>query len=269
MLGIYALPTGDNVVKFDDARRTLGPISTSGEVKSAEGFFQGVANTPTAIFAVSRGDEAGGWLSRAFLLDTTGKAADLKPLVNTSAVTHVGGPMALAVSNAELVVGEAGAFDTPHDSAISFYSPRDKGRLLLSVPTGLNDIVGLAYSPRSGLLYVLDLAWGDSKEAGLYRIDSARKGGQPSAKAVKIAARERPTALAFASDGTLYVTLLARPRKGRRRSPGSSSRLRAISNGRRQLSRKHALSRCHWLCQCSSVFEINGSSHWHSQWHAG
>jgi glucose/arabinose dehydrogenase len=117
--------------------------------------------------------------------------------------------MALVVSKrGEMVVGESGTLDKPHDSAISFYNPKDKGRLLLTVATGLNDIVGLAYSPRSGNLYALDLAWSESKEAGLYRIDAARQGGQMSAKAVKIIALERPTALAFASDGTLYVTLL-------------------------------------------------------------
>jgi len=91
---------------------------------------------------------------------------------------------------------------------------------LLSVPTGLHDIIGLAYSPRSGFLYALDLAWSDGKEAGLYRIDSARQDGQPSAKAVKIAALERPTALAFAADGTLYVTLLGAAQDGAKEKSG-------------------------------------------------
>ncbi len=214
VIAIYGLPSGDKTLKFEDARRKLGPL-TAGGVKSGEGFFTGVAATPTAIFSVSRGDDAEGWLSRAFLLDPSGKAADLKPLVNTKIATKVGGPTALVVSKrGELVVAEAGEFDKPHDSAISFYSPKDKGRLLLNVPTGLHDIFGLAYSPRSGLLYAVDLAWSDQKEAGLYRIDSARQDGQPIAKAVKIAALERPTALAFGSDGALYVTLLGAPRNG-------------------------------------------------------
>jgi hypothetical protein len=78
----------------------------------------------------------------------------------------------------------------------------------------------LAYSPRSGNLYALDLAWSDAKEAGLYRIDASRQDGQMSAKAVKIASLEKPTALAFASDGTLYITLLGAAAEGAKEKPG-------------------------------------------------
>lgn len=221
VVGIYTLPTGDKTLKFDDARRQLGPIKAGGDSKTGEGFFFGIAATPNAIFATSHGDDSAGWVSRAFLIDNAGKAADLKPLIKTKVLAHTGGPMALIVSKrGELVVGESGALDKPHDSAISFYNPKDKGRLLLTVATGLNDIVGLAYSPRSGNLYALDLAWSDSKEAALYRIDATRQDGQMSAKAVKIAALEKPTALAFASDGTLYVTLFGDAAEGANEKTG-------------------------------------------------
>jgi glucose/arabinose dehydrogenase len=221
VVGIYTLPTGDKTLKFDDARRKLGPIPSGNDSKTGEGLFYAIAATPNAIFATSHGDDSAGWVSRAFLIDNTGKAADLKPLIKTKVLARVGGPMALVISKrGELVVGESGTFDKPHDSAISFYNPKDKGRLLLTVPTGLNDIVGLAYSPRSGNLYALDLAWPDAKEAGLYRIDATRQDGQMSAKAVKIASLEKPTALAFASDGTLYITLLGAAAEGAKEKPG-------------------------------------------------
>jgi hypothetical protein len=226
VVGIYTLPLGDKTLKFDDARRQLGPIKAGGDSKTGEGFYFGIAATPNAIFAASHGDDSAGWVSRAFLIDNAGKAADLKPLIKTKALAHTGGPMALVVSKrGELVVGESGALDKPHDSAISFYNPKDKGRLLLTVPTGLNDIVGLAYSPRSGNLYALDLAWSDSKEAGLYRIDATRQDGQMSAKAVKIVSLERPTALAFASDGTLYVALLGDAAEGAKERTGQIVRI--------------------------------------------
>jgi glucose/arabinose dehydrogenase len=129
--------------------------------------------------------------------------------------------MALAVSKrGELVVGESGSLDKPHAGAVSFYNPQDKGKLLLSVPTGLNEIVGLAYSPQSGNLYALDLSRNDAKEAGLYRIDAARQDGRMAAKAIKIVELDKPTALVFTSDGTLYVTLLGAAEAGAKEKTG-------------------------------------------------
>jgi hypothetical protein len=145
VVAIFSIASGDKLQMFDAARRRLGPIRPESDGKTAEGFFYGVTNVPTALFAVSHGEDASGWISRAFLIDSAGKAADLKPLINAKALSGVGGPMALVVSKrGELVVGESGSFDKPHAAAISFYSPKDKGRLLLSVPTGLSNITGLA-----------------------------------------------------------------------------------------------------------------------------
>ncbi|HKD35279.1 MAG TPA: hypothetical protein VKB78_00720, partial [Pirellulales bacterium] len=209
VVAIFSLSSGDKPLEFDAARRKLGPIRPEADGKNTEGFFYGVANMPTALFTTSHGQDGAGWISRAFLIDSAGKAADLKPLINAKALSSVGGPMALVVSKrGELVVGECGSFDKPHGAAISFYSPKDRGRLLLSVPTGLSDITGLAYSPRSGYLYALDFSWTESKDAGLFRIDSTREDGRMSAKAIKITALDRPTAMTFGSDGTLYVTQL-------------------------------------------------------------
>jgi hypothetical protein len=223
VVGIYAL-AGDKTLKFDDAKRKLGPIRAGDNSQTGEGFFHGVAAIPIALFATSRGDSAAGWISRAFLLDGNTNVADLKPLIKTKALTKTGGPMAVTTGkqliagrmqeSGELVVGESGSFDKPHDSSISFYNPKDKGTLLLMVPTGLSDIVGLGYHPRSGNLYAVDLSWSDPKEAGLYRIDSARDDGRMTAKGVKIASLERPTAMAFAQDGILYVTVLGPAKEG-------------------------------------------------------
>jgi hypothetical protein len=46
------------------------------------------------------------------------------------------------------------------------------------------------------------------EEGGLFRLDAETKEGAQSLKAVKIASLDKPTALAFAPDGTLYVTVV-------------------------------------------------------------
>jgi hypothetical protein len=225
VVGIYTL-AGDKTLKFDDARRKLGPIRAGNDSQTGEGFFHGVAAIPIALFVTSRGDASAGWISRAFVLDGNANVADLKPLIKTKALTQVGGPMALAISKrGELVVGESGAFDKPHDSAVSFYNPKDKGKLLLTAPTGMSDLIGLGYSPRSGNLYALDLSWSDPKEAGLYRIDAARPDGRMAAKAIKITSLERPTAMTFAPDGTLYATVLGAAKDGSNEKTGQVVRI--------------------------------------------
>lgn len=101
-------------------------------------------------------------------------------------------PRAVAISNSgRLVVGDA-------SGRLAFYSPID-GTLELAMETNLKGLVGLAYSPMSGSLYAADFA------GGIHRIDDASKPARPACRTVKVADVSRPTALAFAPDGALYV----------------------------------------------------------------
>jgi len=84
------------------------------------------------------------------------------------------------------------------DGRLAFYSPID-GDVELAMPTGLKELVALAYSPTSGNLFAADSA------GGVYRLDDASEPGRPACRAVKIADVSRPTALAFAPDGSLFV----------------------------------------------------------------
>jgi hypothetical protein len=72
-------------------------------------------------------------------------------------------------------------------------------------------ILGIAYSPVSGNLYAAVFAGQDSQQSGIYRIDAASEPGQPACELSKVADAEHPSALAFAVDGTLYVTALGEP----------------------------------------------------------
>ena len=73
------------------------------------------------------------------------------------------------------------------------------------MPLELGAVVGLAYSSITGRLYAADFGRGEAP-GGIYRIDDDSQPGQPACRVVKIADIPRPTALAFAPDGTLYVT---------------------------------------------------------------
>jgi DNA-binding beta-propeller fold protein YncE len=203
---IFAIPTDDKPKRADEVRQRLGTVRGAAEPHLVEGWLWGVVAVPEAIFATSRGDESAGWVCRAFVISD--RSADLKTFIQTKASSKVGAPMGLTISKrGELVVGQAGQFDANRDSQLSFYNPKN-GKLLLTLPTGLFDIVGLAYSPQTGLLYAVDLAVADDKQAGLFRLDATQDGSHMGVKAVKIAALDKPTALAFAPDGTLYITLL-------------------------------------------------------------
>jgi hypothetical protein len=84
------------------------------------------------------------------------------------------------------------------DGRLAFYNPID-GRVELAMPTGLKQLTDLTYSPTSGNLYAADFA------GGIYRIDDASEPGRAACRAVEIVDLSRPTALAFAPDGALYV----------------------------------------------------------------
>ena len=95
-----------------------------------------------------------------------------------------------------------GEIDQPGDSLLTFYS--DEGDLLMKLETGLDDVCALAYSP-TGNLYALDFAWGEGESGGLYRLDKSAEAPATSCLAVEQLALDRPTAMAFAPGGELYI----------------------------------------------------------------
>jgi hypothetical protein len=131
--------------------------------------------------------------------------AEPAPL-GTAADSNGGSPAAIAVSDAgHVVVGWVGSLETLNDSRLAFYHPVT-GKHLMGLETPLSDILGLAYSPRTGSLYAVDAAWSDAHKGGVFRIDASDEPGGSKCTAIKIAAALRPSALAFGPDGALYVT---------------------------------------------------------------
>jgi hypothetical protein len=85
------------------------------------------------------------------------------------------------------------------DLQLVFLNPLS-GLVELAMPLELGHVVALIYSPASGNLYAAD------PSAGIYLIEDASAPGQPACHATKIADVRDAMALAFAPDGTLYVS---------------------------------------------------------------
>ncbi len=115
---------------------------------------------------------------------------------------HIGG---MAVGKSGYVTAATNvAADPARPSRLTFFSPLDR-RIIMQLPTELSRIVGLAYSSKTGNLYVANAATAGNYPAGIYRIDRSTK-PDAAVAAVKITEIPYPTALAFAVDGSLYVT---------------------------------------------------------------
>jgi DNA-binding beta-propeller fold protein YncE len=171
--------------------------------------------TKTAIYVTCNGDDTKGWIAKVDLDGS--KLGELKRYIATKEQVEVDAPVGITISpRGEIVVGQMGEMNKPKDSLLTFYSAKT-GQKILNLETGLNDISGVAYSPKTGLLYVTDFAWIAPEEGGLYRLDSEAKNAG-SVKAVKVASLDKPTALAFAPDGTLYITVVG-PKKADENAP--------------------------------------------------
>lgn len=184
--------------KASDADQTLGPVIGEFSPKG-EGNFYGVAISKEAIYITSNGDDTKGWILRSEL--TNGRPGELKPFIATKTLVNVDAPVAITLDKkGQLVVGQMGEMTVAGDSLLSVYST--DGKLVSNHKTGLNDIAGLAFSPKSGALYAVDFAWVDTKKGGLFRLEVSGE----EVKAVKVASLDKPTALAFDKEGNLYVT---------------------------------------------------------------
>jgi hypothetical protein len=213
---VFDLPD-EGRIKADDAKFKLGPISPGDKSAMGEGNFYAVAVTPGAVFFSSNGDDTKGWILRSEIKDA--EPGPLEPFIATKEAVQVDAPVGMTISpDGMLVVGQMGEVNVPEDSLLNVYDPKT-GELKLNAKTGLHDIAGLAYSP-SGKLYAVDFAWVDPTKGGLFRLDVKQEGETATVEAVKIASLDKPTAMAFGADGTLYVTLFGTAKEGDKKGPG-------------------------------------------------
>lgn len=200
---VFAVPeAGKPALNYEkDPAQKLGPLAASGETLG-EGNLYALALTSNALYVTCNGDDTKGWVGKADLNGT--KFGKLERWLPTKEMVDVDAPVGITINKqGDIVVGQCGEVNKPEDSLLSFYNAKT-GKVMLNLETKLYDITGLAYSPTTGLLYATDFAWMKPDAGGLFRLDASQAG----VKATKIASLDKPTALAFAPDGTLYVTVV-------------------------------------------------------------
>ncbi len=184
-----------------DAAYTLGPIKAGKDSAKGEGNYYGVAVNDHAIFITCNGDDTKGWVAKSDVKD--GKPGALTPFIATKVATNVDAPVGITFSKdgKELIVGQMGEMNVANDSLLTTYNP-ETGKLIKALKTGLHDIAGVAVSPKTGKLYVVDFAWIKPADGGLFELTVE----DDKVTSKKILSLEKPTALAFDKDGHLYVT---------------------------------------------------------------
>lgn len=221
LLRVYKVPSaGDDAIGVE---QMTGQFSLPATDKvPAEGNFHGVAVTKTAIFVTCNGDDTKGWIAKADINGT--KIGPFQRLIPTQDVVGVDAPVAITVSpHGYLAVGQMGEIDAPGDGLLCFYSRA--GEPLLSLPTGLSDTTGLAYSAKTRLLYAVDFAWKEPTEGGLFRLDRQLDGVRVGLKHKKIIPLDKPTALAFGKEGDLFLTVFGTVQDGSDKKSGKLLRI--------------------------------------------
>lgn len=132
-----------------------------------------------------------------------GTLGKLTPLVGTVPLVAKLSRCVAVSEQGHVVAGQQDA--EPNQCLLTFYDPAT-GKVDMSFPAPItNSLWGLAYNPSNHNLYAVAHT-PKSQGGGLYRLDDASEPGKPGCKMVKIAALDFATDLAFAQDGTLYIT---------------------------------------------------------------
>ncbi|MFN3190235.1 MAG: hypothetical protein ACE361_06890 [Aureliella sp.] len=205
LLRVYELPEDGKAIKAEKMTSSFSLPASEGVV--GEGNFYAVTATPNGIYVTCNGDDEKGWVSKATM--DSDAVVGYNRFLATKEATGVNAPVAITISpDGYLVVGQMGAINVDGDSLLTFYDENTK-EMLLNLKTGLNDISAVAYSRRRQM-YVLDYSWAKPEQGGLFRIVEDLE-NETGMKTEKLLSLDKPTGMAFDSNGDLYVTVVGEP----------------------------------------------------------
>jgi len=221
LLRVFEVPAAGSPAIQVTAATASFALKPEGEIKG-EGNFYALAATQDAVFVTSNGDDTKGWVAKATRKGNTLTA--FQRFIATKEAVEVDAPVGATISpRGELVIGQMGEINVPNDSLLTFYNPKD-GKKLMNLTTGLYDIAGLEYSPKKQL-YAVDFAWMKADQGGLFQLIAQSKDGQQSIEAKKIVSLDKPSAMAFGTDGALYVTVFGTAKEGSNKPGGSLQKI--------------------------------------------
>lgn len=189
----------------------------------ADGNFWAMTRLENYVMVTCGDDMRQGWIARTPV--RANKPTDLKRFFSTARSVKTRAPHAITSSpEGEIVVSQLGESKDDADSLLLFFGP--DGDFLDSFETGLNDIYGLAYGPNRGRLFAVDFYQAKPNDGGLYKLVGTREG----CRAVRFATLPRPSSIAFADNGDLYVTTVGRFVEGAQVSNGRLLRFKGLDN---------------------------------------
>jgi hypothetical protein len=204
----YAIPEKPGAIKCSEVMATSGPITAGTSSVKGEGNFYALAQIGSEIFVTCNGDDTKGWVSK-IVVDGT-KPGPLTPFIATKERLSTDAPCGIAAApDGTLVVSQMGEINAPADSLLCFYDPKT-GALKRSLKTGLNDLVSIAYSKKSGKWYGVDFSWMDLSKGALVELDVSGE----EVKVTKVADLLKPTAVVFDEEGNGFVTIIGASETG-------------------------------------------------------